>query len=258
LRASTTAQRFGTIAAAVAKKVRTPPPPRRPVQAPQRRDKKRRPAQGAAQPAGRNLWPIVAVLAVIAVAGIAAALYFGLRGNGNNNTATPVSTGNTNALNALPGVRKIKAPWPPEYAHLNDRLRPLNLNALSQEALAYHIHQHLDVYLNGKPITVPALIGINDGAYLTELHTHDASGIIHVESESSDKHYTLGTFFAEWGIFLSSKCVGAYCQGYTWYINGKKQTGHPWNLVLQPHQVIVIAIGKPPKKIRSTYAWGGL
>ena len=244
----------------MAKKVRTPSPPKRPVQAPQRRDpKKRRGAAVPAPAATRNLWPIVAVLAVVAVAGIAAALYFGLRGNGTSApSTTTAASGNVNTLNTLPGVRKIKAPWPPEYAHLNDRLEPLNLNALSQEALAYHIHQHLDIYRNGKPITVPALIGINDSAYLTELHTHDASGIIHVESESADKHYTLGTFFAEWGIYLSKRCVGAYCQGYTWYLDGKKQTGNPWNLVLQPHQVITIAIGKPPKHIRSTYAWGGL
>jgi hypothetical protein len=244
----------------VAKKVRTPPPPKRPVQAPQRRDpKKRRAAAGPAAPA-RNLWPIIGVLAVIAVAGVAAALYFGLRSNGGGGGSTPTiaASPNTNPLNALPGVRKIKAPWPPEYAHLNDRLRPLDLNALSQEALAYHIHQHLDIYLNGKPITVPALIGINDSAYLTELHTHYPDGIIHVESESADKNYTLGSFFAEWGIYLNSKCVGAYCQGYTWYLDGKRQTGHPWNLVLKPHQVIVIAIGKPPKKIRSTYPWNGL
>jgi hypothetical protein len=240
----------------VAKKVRTPPPPKRPVQAPQRRDPKKRRAAAQA-PANRNLWLIVAALAIVAVAGIAAALYFGLRGNGSS---TPTTTGasNVNPLNSLPGVRKIKAPWPPEYVHLNDRLEPLNLNALSQEALAYHIHQHLDVYVNGKPVAVPALIGINDSAYLTELHTHDPSGIVHVESESADKHYTLGTFFAEWGIYLGPKCVGAYCQGYTWYVNGKKHTGQPWNLVLQPHQVIVIAIGKPPKHIRSTYPWGGL
>jgi hypothetical protein len=244
----------------VAKKVRTPSPPKRPVQAPQRRDpKKRRGAAASAPGATRNLWPIVAVLGVVAVAGIAAALYFGLRGNGSSApSTTTAASGNVNTLNALPGVRKIKAPWPPEYAHLNDRLGPLNLNALSQEALAYHIHQHLDIYRNGKPIAVPALIGINDSAYLTELHTHDSSGIIHVESESADKHYTLGTLFAEWGIYLSKRCVGAYCQGYTWYIDGKKQTGNPWNLVLQPHQVIVMAIGKPPKHIRSTYAWGGL
>lgn len=202
----------------------------------------------------------MAVLGAIAIAGAAAALFFALRGNGSNggSATRTAASANVNPLNTLPGVRKTTAPWAPEYAHLNDRLQPLNLNALSQEALAYHIHQHLDIFRNGKRITVPALIGINDGAYLTEVHTHDPSGIIHVESESANKHYTLGTFFAEWGVYLSKKCVGAYCQGYTWYLDGKQQTGEPWNLVLQPHQVITIAIGNPPKHIRSTYAWGGL
>jgi len=126
------------------------------------------------------------------------------------------------------------------------------------EQLAYHVHAHLDVYVNGKPVAVPALIGINDSAYLTELHTHDPSGIIHVESESADKHYTLGTFFAEWGIFLSNRCVGAYCQGYKWYVNGKQQTGPAYALQLEPHEEIVFAIGTPPAKIPSTYNWSGL
>jgi hypothetical protein len=237
-------------------------PPKRPVQAPQRRDPKKRAKAAAPRAAGRNLMPIILVAAAIVAAGIAAGLYFGLRGGGTStsSSATPTAAPGDggNPLNGLPGVRKIAAPWLPEYAHLNDRLRPLKLNALSQEALAYHIHEHLDVFLNGKPIAVPALIGINDSAYLTELHTHDASGIIHVESESADKHYTVGSFFAEWGIYLSKDCVGAYCQGYTWYVNGKKQASPIWDLELKPHQVIVIAIGKPPKKIRSTYAWNGL
>src|SRR5207244_11414578 len=53
---------FGTIARALAKKVRTPPPPKRPVQAPQRRDpKKTRPADDR-----RRLWGIIAVLCVVA------------------------------------------------------------------------------------------------------------------------------------------------------------------------------------------------
>ena len=201
------------------------------------------------------------MLALVAAAAIAAALYFALRGNGNSSTNSSTATtsaAGTNSYNSLPGVRKTKAPWPPEYAHLADRLRPLKLNALGQEALAYHIHQQMNVFLNGKRIDVPALIGINDSAYLTELHTHDKTGIIHVEAESSDLHYTLGSFFAEWGVFLSKDCVGAYCQGYTWYVNGKKQTGDAWDLELKPHQVITIAIGKPPKKIPSKYNWQGL
>jgi hypothetical protein len=35
-------------------------------------------------------------------------------------------------------------------------------------------------------------------------------------------------------------------------------TGNPQDLVLKRHLVIVIAIGKQPKHIRSTYAWNGL
>lgn len=240
----------------MAKKPRTPAPPKRPVQAPQRRDRRR----GAASQ--RNLLPWIAALAILAAAAVAAALYFALRGNGDSNasttTATTSATPGTNSRNALPGVRKTKAPWTPEYAHLADRLRPLKLQALSQEALAYHIHQQLNIFLNGKRIDVPALVGINDSAYITELHTHDTTGIIHIEAEASSLHYTLGDFFAEWGVFLSKKCVGAYCQGYTWYVNGKQQTGDAWDLRLKSHQVITIAIGKPPKKIPSKYAWGGL
>jgi hypothetical protein len=241
----------------VAKKPRTPPPPKRPVQAPQRRDKRR----GAAESGGRNLVPIIAVLVLVAIAAIAAALYFALRGNGGNNAAG-TTTGSTpsaaaNPLNQLLGIRKIKAPWPPEYAHLNDRLTPLDLDANPTEVLTYHIHQHLDIFVNGKKIDVPAFIGINDSAYITELHTHAPDGIIHIEAPSN-KHYTLGTFFAEWGIFLNNRCVGAYCQGYKWYVNGKLQKGSPFAHELNQHEEIVFAVGTPPKKIPSTYNWTGL
>jgi hypothetical protein len=77
--------------------------------------------------------------------------------------------------------------------------------------------------------------------------------------ESANPHqYTLGDFFAEWGVFLNKQCVGAYCQGYKWYVNGKPMTGNPQDLVLKPHLQIVIAVGKQPAHIPSTYPWQGL
>ena len=200
------------------------------------------------------------MLALVAIAAIAAALYFALRGSGSNTTATTTGTTATegsNPLNQLPGIRKTKPPWAPEYAHLNDRLPKLNLDANPTEVLTYHIHQHLDIFVNGKKVAVPAAIGINDSAYITELHTHAPDGIIHIEAPSN-KHYTLGDFFAEWGVFLSNKCVGAYCDGYKWYINGKQQTGSAFAHELKPHEQIVFVIGKPPAKIPSSYNWEGL
>ena len=213
---------------------------------------------------------IVAVLGLVAVAAIAAALYFALRGSSGSSKSTTksasgfemrVDPAKDRQYNHLPGVRKIKSPWAPESAHLDDRLAPLGLKALSQEQLAYHIHQHLDIYLNGKHLAVPQCIGIlgcyAHFIYLTELHTHRTDGVIHNESETT-RNYTLGEFFAEWGVFLSKRCVGGYCQGYKWYVNGKRQKGNPQDLVLKAHLVVVLAIGKQPKKIPSTYAWKGL
>jgi hypothetical protein len=242
---------LGTIARAVAKKVRTPAPPKRPVQAPQRRQTKRTPARGG----GRNLWPIIGVLALVAAAAIGAALYFALRSNGSGSTAKTTTTAN---YNALPGIRRTKPPWPVEYTHLTDNLLALGLNTgISHQGLALHFHDHLDVFVHGKKVVVPALIGINDDAYLTELHTHLTDGIVHVESADAGKTFTLGQFFAEWPLFLNARCIGSEC-GLKWWVNGVRQAGNPADLELKPHQVIVIAAGKAPKKIRSTYAWNGL
>ena len=188
-----------------------------------------------------------------ALVAIGLLVFFLVRGNGGakESAVAPITT-----FNSLPGIRKTKAPWPPEYASLSDRLQPLGLNALSQEALAFHIHQHLDIFVDGKrvPGGVPPLIGINDDSYITELHTHATDGIVHVES-ARKVDFTLGQFFAEWAVFLNSRCVGAYCNGLKWYVNGVRQLGNPQKLILKDHEEIAIVVGKPPKKIPATFAW---
>jgi hypothetical protein len=172
-------------------------------------------------------------------------------GGGGTKTTTPTN------YNGLPGIRRTKAPWPVNsayYATLADRLAPLGLQTLSQEGVATHIHAHLDVFVNGKRVTVPQAIGINPGAgWLTELHTHDTRGVIHIESPKANDTFTLGQFVAEWGVFLNGRCIGAYCDGLKWYVNGKQQTGNPAGLVLKPHQEIALVVGKPPKTIPPSF-----
>jgi hypothetical protein len=235
----------------VAKKVRTPPPPKR-VQAPQKRETRR-----AAGIPTRPPWFYAAagagVVAVIAAIVIGVIVLRDNGGGGSEKTKTNVASYNT-----LPGIRKTKAPWPPEYEFLADRLPPLGLNTLPQEAVNTHYHAHLDIFADGKEVVVPALIGINPGAqYITELHTHDTRGVIHIESPRANDHFSLGQFVAEWGVFLNAKCIGGYCDGLKWYLNGKLQHGDPQNYVLQSHDEVAIVVGKPPKKIPSSYKFLG-
>jgi hypothetical protein len=110
------------------------------------------------------------------------------------------------------------------------------------------------VYVNGTHLTVPALIGINDNSYITEIHTHDPSGVLHVES-AKNRLYTLGQFFGEWSVRLNARCIGRYCGGLQWWLDGKPQTGNPADLIVKSHQEIVIAAGKPPAHVPSSYAF---
>src|SRR5438105_7895941 len=58
---------------------------------------------------------------------------------------------------ALPGIQTGPAPWPPEEAQLRARLSAIGLPALSAEAFVIHTHQHLDLFIEGRKVTVPAL-----------------------------------------------------------------------------------------------------
>lgn len=63
-----------------------------------------------------------------------------------------------------------------------------------------HIHPILKIKVDGEPEQVPANIGIV-GSCMAEIHTHDASGTIHVETFDSERmdNINLGSFFAVWG-----------------------------------------------------------
>jgi hypothetical protein len=232
----------------VAKKVRTPPPPKR-VQAPQKRETRR-----AAGVPTRPPW-FYAALGAGAVALIAAIAIGVILVRDSGGSSSKTSEANVGSYNRLPGIRKTKAPWAPEYRFLADRLAPLDLTTLSgHNGLTEHFHAHFDIFVNGKKVKIPALVGINPGAgYLTELHTHDDSGVIHIEAQKS-RDFTVGQFFSEWAVHLDANSIGGY-KGLKWYVDGKRQTGNPQTLILKPHQEIAFVVGKPPAKIPSSYAF---
>src|SRR2546427_2032541 len=74
-------------------------------------------------------------------------------------------------------------------------------SCLPTEPATFHIHPYLRIVINGQDITIPAAIGINNpggaNSCFEPVHTHDTSGIIHVESLTS-VNYTLSDFFTIW------------------------------------------------------------
>lgn len=143
-------------------------------------------------------------------------------------------------------------PWPAPVSDVSSRASAAGLRQLTAEGQTIHIHAHLDVFVNGEPVTVPASIGIDQAAGLiTALHTHDTTGIVHIESPT-DTTFTLGQLFAEWGVRMRSGCVAGYCAPATpvaIYANGALQSGDAAALVFRSHQEIALVVGKPPAVI---------
>jgi hypothetical protein len=163
----------------------------------------------------------------------------------------------------LPGLQTSGVPWGADNNKtLRARLDRLGLPVLGAEQLDYHIHAHVDIFVRGVHIPIPALVGIDVvDEFLTVLHTHDNSGIVHVES-STDHHYQLGDFFGVWGVKLNASCIGTYCVRQqaklrTW-VDGKPYKGNPASIVMREHDEIVLSVGTKsdlPSPIPRSYAW---
>ncbi len=121
----------------------------------------------------------------------------------------------------------------PSASDLLRNLRATGLTPLSQEGTAFHIHQHLDITINGKAVPVPAEIGVGAG-FISPIHTHDGKGILHVEAPEI-KDFTLGQFFGQWGVVLNSNCVGTFCGDE----NNKLVVGVNGTAVEKPESIIL-------------------
>jgi hypothetical protein len=159
----------------------------------------------------------------------------------------------------LPGELTSRAPWPANTPDLRGRLAALGLPALSQEGTVLHVHQHLDVFVAGRHVVVPAGIGIDpDGRFISPIHTHDATGVIHVESPTL-RPFTLGELFGVWGVRFDSRCLGGYCTGrggaLRVYANGEP-VSDPQLLELTEHEEIVVTFGTTrqlPRPLPASY-----
>ena len=93
---------------------------------------------------------------------------------------------------------------------------------------------------------MPAGIGIDpQGRFIAPLHTHDGTGVVHIESERPYP-FTLGQFFTVWGLRFTDTRIGPYADHGTRrlqvFVDGRP-VAHPAAHVLRAHDRIVAGYG---------------
>ena len=120
----------------------------------------------------------------------------------------------------------------------------------------YHVHAHLAIVSDGQWLALPANVGILSQCNY-EMHTHDSTGIIHIETPNM-KTFTLGQFFDIWGQTLSNTNVAGVTGTVVAYVNDngdvRRYEGDLRSIELISHRDITLQIGKPVNTL-ATYSW---
>jgi hypothetical protein len=127
------------------------------------------------------------------------------------------------------------------------------------EQVLFHVHSHLAIFANGRPLAVSEGIGIAppqgvqqtsqgpfvaSGACFYWLHTHARDGIIHIESPI-ERTFTLGEFFDVWHQPLGRSRVAGARGPVTAYVDGHRVVGDPRTIGLGDHKVVQLDVGRP-------------
>ena len=156
-----------------------------------------------------------------------------------------------------PGLLARGAPPWPAPPSVPARVRAAGLPLLAAPGGVVRFAVHLDVIVDGKPVTVPSGIGVDARARRTSpLYTSDDSGIVHVASDSDQSVFTLGQFFGEWQVPLSrGRLGGLRASPVSVFLNGSPVAGPPGSVLLTPHLQIAVIYRPGPAGVPATYAF---
>jgi hypothetical protein len=137
-----------------------------------------------------------------------------------------------------------------------------NIECLTFMPDGYHVHAHV---IDGEAIALPADVGIVPSSSTQQrcfyaLHTHDASGIVHVEA-AAPQTFTLGQLFAIWGQPLTTDNVaGVTGKPIVIYETSNAtvtQNTGDWSAIeLTSHKEVTIQIGTAIAEIPN-FTWTG-
>ena len=106
--------------------------------------------------------------------------------------------------------------------NLDNKLTMEEIECNSKEHFNFHIHTKLIIIINNQLYPIPANIGIIPEKCIYWLHTHDNSGLIHIESPIK-RNFTLGQFLHVWKLFDNSDIIQNIADNK---INGNISSGY--------------------------------
>ena len=197
----------------------------------------------------RRRWMAGTVAGLVVLAGLGVGLSVGLGGH------TPA-----------PSPEGVPVQNVPDLAPAGTALRGAPIDGIPCQrtmSIQFHIHTHLDIFVNGAQKRLPAGAGIVDpeaseqpgGVYMDTsnfstascfywLHVHADDGIIHLEAPHRVS-FTLGQFFDVWGKTLSADQVGPERGPVVAFVNGKRWTDDPRSIPLVDHEDVQLDVGSP-------------
>jgi hypothetical protein len=138
-------------------------------------------------------------------------------------------------------------PWhvPPVDERLG-RAELAGLDNVWGDDLAMHVHTHLSITVDGAPVSIPGDIGHDAETKLASpLHTHDTSGIVHVESPRRES-FVLGQLFTEWDVHLDATSIGSLGPDdgldLTVFVDGSRREGDPTDIRLRDFADVALVL----------------
>jgi hypothetical protein len=203
----------------------------------------------ATTPRSRRTWTAIGIVASVAVL-IGAPIVVLLLASSDTVTAE--------APTIRPGSNDALRPSAPFFTNAGDGVRPDGIGCTGPGRIAVGGRAHLDVFADGRRVTVPGGIGVRPTCSYWLRTTRD-DGIVTIASPER-RTFTLGDLFDIWGAPLTRTRVLAFPVGrdrpVRVFVNGRRVTGDARATRIASGREIALVIGRQPAQIPSRFPGG--
>ena len=138
-------------------------------------------------------------------------------------------------------IRTTPPPWgAPRDAVSTIAAAGLTAEPMSSTGGSRHIVA-MSIVIDGWQVAIPPYVGMDRRrAQQAAVHTHDASGQVHLEGREAES-ITLGQFFTVWAVRFDGRCLGAACGEVVVTADGQPVADAPRLMLAEVSTVTIMA-----------------